>query len=593
MSPLHTLWAVLRLLGEEADRRVRACFFATLAMVALGGTLAALSPLALKHLVDALGQPASQTEERAWLASAAAYVLMVSGGRIVADVRPLFAGYIDQRLQAALRRRFFSQVMQLPMSYLLQRRAGALIHGLDLGAAGCQSIVNHLGSSLVPACIELVAMIIVLSGLGQPPLVWLFVCTALVYAAIFCTGAIRLARRAESVSSASLAVYAHLNEGVTHVETLRCFTAEGQAQTALHDADSALVARWMGFHRLNVRVSLTISLVFTLSLGGCLWLCTTAAVNGQMTTGGIVLASVYMLQMVRPLEVLGSAARDLSRALSFTRPLIDLLAEPLEPQGRSTHSALAEPCMDIACAPSIRLDDVHFGYAPGRPVLRGLNLEIKGGCTTGIVGPSGSGKSSLARLLLRLHSPQAGTVLLGGRPIDELSNAELRSCIGLVPQDAALLHGTIASNVTLGSPRASPDDVQVALRDAQLDDLVQTLPSGNETRVGDRGITLSGGERQRVAIARALVRRPAIYVLDEPTSMLDGRTEAAVMQRLRQLTAGCTTLVIAHRLSTVMHADQIVVLDQGRVVAQGRHADLLAAGGLYAQLWREQTSGPS
>lgn len=589
MSLLHTLRAALRLIGEEADRRMLAGFLASLALVAIGGALAALAPLALKHLVDALSSSTAAPAERAWLGGAAAYLLAVSGGRIVADIRPLFASDVDQRLQTALRRRFFEHVMHLPLSCLSRRRAGELMHGLDLGAAGCQSIVSHLGS-LMPACVELVAMIIVLSSIGQSLLVWLFISTACAYGAIFSAGAVRLSTRAEDVSSASLAVYAHLGDCVGHVETLRCFTAEGQAQAALHDADRVLTSRWQVFNRLNARISLAVTAVFTLSLAGCLWICIAAAVDGQLTAGGMVLASVYMLQMVRPLEVLGSAARDLSRATSFVRPLIDLLGEPPEPAASGTTTA-ARP-LDVR-APSIRLDDVHFGYAPGRPVLRGLNLEIEAGRTTGIVGPSGSGKSSVARLLLRLNTPQAGSILVGGRPISELSNAELRASIGLVPQDVSLLHGTIASNVALGWPQACEDDVQVALLDAQLGSFVQALPRGCATRVGDRGVALSGGERQRVAIARALVRRPAVYVLDEPTSMLDTRTEAAVMQRLRQLTTGSTTLIIAHRLSTVRHADQIVVLDEGRVVARGRHTDLLAAGGLYAQLWREQTAGPS
>lgn len=593
MPHLMPLRSILRLLREQADRRTVACIFASLLLVAIGGALAALSPLALKHLVDALDPRAKPGTDPAMLAIAATYLLVVCGGRVTADLRPLLAGVIDQRLQAGLRQRFFEHVMRLPISYLLQRRSGELIHSLDLAAAGFQSVTNHLCSSLAPALIELLAMVVVLVGIGQPAIVGVFASTAILYLAIFSTGALRLSKHADQVSSASLAVYAHLSDSLANVETLRCFTAEKQAQTTLREANEALGSRWLMFNRLNVQVALAISTVFTVSLAACLWITTTAAAEGRMTTGSVVLASVYMLQMVRPLEVLGSVARDLARTIAFTRPLIDLLGEPMEPDGASAPTRQSSPSRGHQAAPSIRFENVRFGYDPSRPVIQGLSLQIRAGSTTAIVGPSGSGKSSLARLLLRLHSPQAGSILFDERPLSELSSTELRASIGLVPQEAALLHGSITNNVALGVPHASHADIEAAIQNAQLHDLVDALPLGCNTRVGDRGMQLSGGERQRVAIARAILRRPSIYLLDEPTSMLDSKTEAAVMQRLRQLTVGCTTVVIAHRLSTVMHADEIVVMDQGRVHARGRHDELLAQGGLYTQLWRRQTEGAS
>ncbi len=593
MSHLHTLRLALRLLREESDRQTWTRAGATLMLVAVSGTLAALSPLALKHLVDALDPTAQQGHPatHALLASAAAYLVVVCGGRLAADVRPLLADAIDQRLQAALRHRFLDHVLRLPMSYLLQQRSGQLIHSLDLAGAGFQSITSHITGSLVPAAIELVTMIVVLASIGQPELVGVFAITSVVYVTIHAMAAMRLTRHANDVSAASLTVYAHLSESVGHVETLRSFTAERQAQATLREASQQLVLRWLKFNRLNAIAALAISAAFTLSLAACLWIATSAAAQGRMTTGGVVLTSVYMLQMVRPLEVLGCAARDLSRALSFMRPLLDLLSQPVDPDGNATPTTRGDPCRDLHRAPSIRFENVHFGYARERPIFQGLSLEIQAGSTTAIVGPSGSGKSSLARLLMGLHSPQVGAILIDGHRIDEMPGVELRASIGLVPQDTALLHGSIASNIALGMAQSSPADVASAAREAQLHDLIGALPLGIETPVGERGLHLSGGERQRIAIARAVLRRPSLYVLDEPTSMLDSNTEAVVMGNMRHLTVGSTTLVIAHRLCTVMHADEIIVLDRGRVLARGRHDDLLAAGGLYARLWQQQTAG--
>jgi ABC-type multidrug transport system fused ATPase/permease subunit len=299
-----------------------------------------------------------------------------------------------------------------------------------------------------------------------------------------------------------------------------------------------------------------------------------------------------MLQMVRPIETLGMAARDLARALGYLQPLLSLLSEPPSidpigaladtPRGGTTHSR----------APAVRLENLHFGYDPNRPVIRGLDLEVPAGSTTAIVGRSGSGKSSLARLIMRLYSPQRGRILLDGRTIDSIDAAELRrTLIGLVPQETILLHDTIAENIALGTPTANRDDIRAAARGAQLEELIDALPDGLDTRVGERGSRLSGGERQRVGIARALLRRPGLYLLDEPTSMLDSKTELEIQKALRSLPTDATKIVIAHRLSTIVDADEIVVLDDGQVRERGSHRALLAKNGLYARMWHQQMAG--
>lgn len=431
-------------------------------------------------------------------------------------------------------------------------------------------------------------MTVILAQLDEPRLVALFVATAVLYLAVFVRGIQRQLPAIAALSTASLEVQAQLNDGIAHAETLRCFGAADQAQTSLQSALSLLVQRWTGFHRLAAQNALAASMVLALTLMASFAITIDAVAKGSMTVGGFVLASVYMLQTVRPLESMGISARELSRALGFMQPVLKILAEPPETQA-SAQTPAPVACSSPCNPPPIRFENLHFCYVPGRPVIQSLDLDIPAGRTTAIVGRSGSGKSSLARLLMRLYRPQAGRILVDGRPIEAFAMAELRAMVALVPQDAGLLHATVAGNIALGVPAATRQDVETAATRAQIHQAIAALPMGYDSMLGERGQTLSGGERQRLAIARALLRRPSIYVLDEPTSMLDRKTEDAVLRSLRDLTAGCTTLFIAHRLSTVMHADQIVVLEDGRVRERGRHDELLARQGLYAQLWRQQT----
>ncbi|MCY4754627.1 ABC transporter ATP-binding protein [Pelomonas aquatica] len=522
------------------------------------------------------------------LLPAAIYVIALISGRLAADVRTLLASKVEQRLSANLHQRFFAHLQRLPMAYLVNQRGGELLHSVELAAASARSISSHLTTSIAPVLIELALMTVILAQLDEPRLVALFVATAVLYLAVFVRGIQRQLPAIAALSTASLEVQAQLNDGIAHAETLRCFGAADQAQTSLQSALSLLVQRWTGFHRLAAQNALAASMVLALTLMASFAITIDAVAKGSMTVGGFVLASVYMLQTVRPLESMGISARELSRALGFMQPVLKILAEPPETQA-SAQTPAPVACSSPCNPPPIRFENLHFCYVPGRPVIQSLDLDIPAGRTTAIVGRSGSGKSSLARLLMRLYRPQAGRILVDGRPIEAFAMAELRAMVALVPQDAGLLHATVAGNIALGVPAATRQDVETAATRAQIHQAIAALPMGYDSMLGERGQTLSGGERQRLAIARALLRRPSIYVLDEPTSMLDSKTEDAVLRSLRALTAGCTTLFIAHRLSTVMHADQIVVLEDGRVRERGRHDELLARQGLYAQLWRQQT----
>lgn len=593
MARLAAVRPALRLVRECTDRAVLRDLALTLLFVSSGAALTAISPLALKHLVDAAasaGNDVSTGLAASTILPAALYVAALVGGRAAADVRTLFSGKVEQRLSANVHQHFFAHLQRLPMAYLVKQRSGELLHSVDLAATSVRSLSSHLTTSIAPAMIELALMVVILARLDEPRLVALFVTAAASYLAVFMRGIHRQRSTIEALSAASLEVQAQLSDGIAHAETLRCFGATDQAQTRLRSALSRLVERWIGFLRLTVQNALAASLLLALTMMASFAITLDSVARGSMSVGGFVLAGVYMLQVVRPLESMGISARELSRAIGFMRPMLKVLAEPTEtdPPAQTsrppTHTSSCNP-------PSIRFENLHFGYVPGKPVIRGLDLEIPSGRMTAVVGRSGSGKSSLARLLLRLYTPQAGRILVDGRAIETLATAELRAMLALVPQDAGLMRDTVAANIALGVHAATRQDVESAASRAQIHETICTLPMGYASMLGERGQTLSGGERQRLAIARALLRRPSIYVLDEPTSMLDSKTEDAVLRSLRALTAGCTTLFIAHRLSTVMHADQIVVLEDGRVSECGRHDELVARPGLYAQLWRQQTGG--
>ncbi len=589
-----------RLLRACADTSVRWKWLGTVVLVCLGGLLAALAPLALKGMVDALttnGSASTGPTSAAVLLLGLTYILALGTGRVIAELRPLLAGTAEQRLLARLAHRIFSHLLDLPMQFHLSRRSGELVHAVHMASRGCQLLTTHLVNSVLPVLVEIVAIGLILAQLGQPALVACFAATALAYLTVFSAASLTITARAQQVSDASMGVNATLTDALANYETIKTFAAEPTFLTRLAGATKLLELRWHRLYLLRARIGGLVAVIFTLSVAASLGLAASAVDSGTLTIGGFVLANVYMLQVVRPLETLGSATRDISQALGWISPALDLLRQPTE----SSSGTLAAPSVAGAsivtpskhgaaphAAPSIRFERVWFAHDAGRPVFRGLRLQIPSGSTMGIVGTSGSGKSSLARLLMRLHEPQSGRILLDGIPIQSLSHSLLRSLVAMVPQDTTLFNETLAYNIGVGRPGASQAEIEQAAQRAQLHHIVAALPAGYDTVVGQRGLKLSGGERQRVAIARALLKAPPVMVLDEATSMLDSRTEAAILHELQAATARTTTIMIAHRLSTVQRADNIVVLGAGRIVEQGTHAALLAQGGAYAALWNRQ-----
>jgi ATP-binding cassette subfamily B protein len=310
-----------------------------------------------------------------------------------------------------------------------------------------------------------------------------------------------------------------------------------------------------------------------------MWQAAARVASGAMTIGDIVLVNAFLIQLYIPLNFLGVLYRELRQALTDIERMFGLMHQHRE-------IADAPDARTLPAGPaSVRFERVAFAYDPQRTILSDVDFDVPAGSTVAVVGHSGSGKSTLARLLYRFYDVQGGAIRVNGHDLRQLTQDSLRAAIGIVPQDTVLFNDTIFYNIQYGRPGASRAEVEAAARAAQLDDFIRRLPEGFDTRVGERGLKLSGGEKQRVAIARALLKNPAILVFDEATSALDSKTEKAIQAQIERAAEGRTALVIAHRLSTVMDADEIIVLDQGRIVERGRHAALLARGGTYAQMW--------
>jgi ATP-binding cassette subfamily B protein len=301
-----------------------------------------------------------------------------------------------------------------------------------------------------------------------------------------------------------------------------------------------------------------------------------------MTVGKFVLANTYMMQLYQPLNFLGFVYREVKQSLVDMEQMFRLLTVPQEVADRPDAKPLA------VGGGEVRFEAVRFGYRPNREILGGVDLVVPAGAKLAIVGPTGAGKSTLSRLLFRFYDVTGGRILIDGQDIRDVTQASLRAAIGVVPQDTVLFNDTIRYNVAYGRPGASQAEIEHAARHAQIHDFIASLPEGYETRVGERGLKLSGGEKQRVAIARTILKDPRILILDEATSALDTRTEQEIQAALRGLSRDRTTLVIAHRLSTVVDADEIIVLQNGQVAERGRHAELRARGGLYARMWALQ-----
>jgi ABC-type transport system involved in Fe-S cluster assembly fused permease/ATPase subunit len=558
--------------------KIRLTIALLLSTIASGST--ALGPVALKLLVDRFtGQVRAPAVSVVLLISA--YVLSQWLARSVTEIRAFIYSRAERRMLRTLSERLFAHVLRLPLRFHLDRQTGAIMQALTNGMNGYQQVLQTLMFSVLPVIAELATTVLVLSRLDQPAFLLLF-CGAIVsYAIVFFYAARRTKKAAKTASAAQVEANATMTDSILNYETVKYFVAETVVQQRVGEALIQTENEWVRFYRQYAVNGLCVATLYATFLGIAVLYAARETQAGRISIGTFVLINTYMLQIVRPVEMFGYAVQRLSQGMAYLDKMLELLREKSEDLVNNDSEPLTGPG-------ELTFDDVGVSYRADRTILKGISFTLPAGKTLGIVGGSGAGKSTIVRLLTRLIEPDCGRILLDGVPISELSVSRLRESIAVVPQDTNLFNDTIGYNIAFGKPGSGAGDIKEAARLAHLHDFIMTLPDSYDTRVGERGVKLSGGEKQRVSIARAAAKRPLIYVFDEATSSLDSKTERDIVRNLKEISNFSTTLVIAHRLSSVVHADQIVVLDAGQIVERGTHDLLLELNGRYAVLWRAQ-----
>jgi ABC-type transport system involved in Fe-S cluster assembly fused permease/ATPase subunit len=537
-------------------------------------------PIIYKHAVDALSGPQDA------LVLPLGLLLAYGGARMVsaafAELREIVFARVAQNAIHVVALETFRHLHRLSMRFHLERQTGGLSRAIERGTNGIDNLLHYLLFQIVPTVFEILLVAIVLWGLYDIRFAAITLATIagyVVYTLLVTQWRIKYRRQmVEAEGEANTKAI----DSLLNYETVKYFGNEDHEarrfDRALSAYEKAGIKSANSLSLLNAGQAAIIAVGVTLIMV----LAGIGVTEGRMTVGDFVLVNAYLIQLYLPLNFLGMVYRELRQSLIDMQAMFQLLEVNVE-----VPDAPGATPLPVAGG-RVEFDGVTFGYDPRRPILKGLSLDVPAGKTVAIVGPSGAGKSTISRLLFRFYDVDEGAIRIDGKDIRDVTQSSLRAAIGIVPQDTVLFNDTIYYNIAYGRPDAPASDVEHAARLARIHDFIMALPDGYQTRVGERGLKLSGGERQRVAIARTILKRPPILLFDEATSALDTRTEKSIQESLRTISQGVTTLVIAHRLSTVVDADEIVVLDSGRVVERGRHADLLARGGVYAMMWARQ-----
>jgi len=514
------------------------------------------------------------------------YGLMRVASLAFGEMRDAVFARVGQRSVRKIALLVFRHLHALSLRFHLERQTGGLSRIIERGNKAIETLLRFSLFNMVPTIVELALVFGILWYMLDFAIAAVTLVTVVAYVTYtMVVTEWRLTFR-RNMNEADNRANTKAIDSLLNYETVKYFgNEEHEAQRydrSLARYEDASVKSSVSLAVLNIGQAAVISVGLT----AVMLMSAAGIVDGTMTVGDFVLANTYLMQLYQPLNVFGFVYREIKQSLIDIEQMFSLMAVPAE-----ITDLPGAPALDLAGG-AVAFTDVHFGYDTRRPILKGVSFQVPAGKKVAVVGPSGAGKSTLSRLLYRFYEVGEGAVTIDGQDLRAVSQASLRAAIGIVPQDTVLFNDTIYYNIAYGKPGAAPSEIEDAARLARIHDFIMALPDGYQTTVGERGLKLSGGEKQRVAIARTILKNPAILIFDEATSALDTHTERAIQANLNEIARGRTTLVIAHRLSTVVDADEILVLEDGRIVERGRHGTLLAEQGTYATMWqRQQESG--
>jgi ABC-type transport system involved in Fe-S cluster assembly fused permease/ATPase subunit len=537
-------------------------------------------PLVFKEMIDGLSG-AQQA-----LALPALLLLLYGALRfstsLFTELREILFARVTQRAVRRIALEVFRHLHELSLRFHLERQTGGVSRDIERGSRSISSLISYTLYSILPTLVEIILVLAILLARYDSSFVLITLASLTAYVLFtikVSNWRIAIRRKLNEMDSAA---NTRAIDSLLNYETVKYFNNEEyearRYDQQMHAWEDAATRSQVSLSWLNLGQQIIIAIGVT----AMMWRAASGVVEGSMTIGDLVLVNAFLIQLYMPLNFLGVVYREIRQALADIERMFDLLAVHREIADSPDAASLGTGPVDI------RFSAVNFSYEANRQILYRVDFSIPAGRTVAVVGESGSGKSTLARLLYRFYEVTDGQILVNGRDLRQLTQASLRAAIGIVPQDTVLFNDSIYYNIQYGNPEAGREQVLAAAAAAQLTTFIELLPSGYETRVGERGLKLSGGEKQRVAIARALLKNPPVLIFDEATSALDSKTEKAIQSSLDHAARGRTTLVIAHRLSTIMNADEILVIDAGRIVERGAHPQLLEAGGVYAQMWALQ-----
>ncbi|WP_336967887.1 ABC transporter ATP-binding protein/permease [Sphingobium aromaticiconvertens] len=586
-KPVPPIWATLRRFlpylwpADAPALRRRVVLAMVLVVAAKAASL--VMPFAYKAAVDRMA-PGLEPAVGLAMALVASYAGARFASVLFDNLRNTVFEKVGQEATRNLADHVFGHLHRLSLRFHLDRRTGAVTKIIERGTKSIDTMLYFLLFNIAPTVLELAAVCVIFQVKFGAGMVLATVVMVVLY--IWFTRTVtewRNQLRRDMVDLDTNAV-AHAVDSLLNFETVKYFGAEKREgdryATAMRRYAEAAVKSENSLAWLNVGQSLITNLMMAGAMAYTVW----GWSSGLFTTGDVVLVNTLLSQLFRPLDLLGMVYRTIRQGLIDMEAMFVLIDTPQE-----IVDAPSAPALHVTGG-AVHFDHVLFGYDAERPILKDVSFAVPAGRTLAIVGPSGAGKSTIARLLFRFYDINAGRILIDGQAIAGVTQASLRAAIGIVPQDMVLFNDTVGYNIGYGREGASQAEIETAAKDASIHEFILSLPLGYKTRVGERGLKLSGGEKQRVAIARTLLKDPAVLVLDEATSALDSRTETEIQDVLRRISRRRTTIVVAHRLSTVVDADEIIVLDQGRIVERGRHADLVRADGLYATMWTRQAN---